>query len=811
MDPNAATNLGNVRVDCAGRRIELEFTMARNDTGWNKLFYSGYATNDARGWRIYSKAFTTSKNTATLRGVSVIGLTGLDLGLPIRFLIESYRTADDAKNGANKIASSAEIIFDFLPPPANLRILRKIGARLDIKWDPVATADKYIVSYDTDPPSGPKKFNVMPPATEATLSSLDNDKKYTIVVSASNSRCRLTSLNSNSINVETSLERCVRIQDKMDVEMNRRRYHLDTAKSFHLLQRLFMKIRDYYLNREGGDEARAFAAVKEYFLHPVSLKPGGGILATLHFRLINILFKNPTVKYDKSGAQRPSETQLFLNTYFPGMSNAGAEEQLRENYFRLGYPGGDVEFEKLKRVLLFEYQLELETQLRFVLRGNAPQLSGKASDEFAYIFLYNKPPDSERKDDILLHLSIADPLTWHKFYNYHLTDKCYGPRSVAKAGGSMTTGGIHMYYKFLNDTPSTDHKSSPLAAPYVIQKDGRLVYSVTGNTLYANGTRWYNKRHFTDPKIAPQIDAANLAAAKLAGYRVASPFKEISLATLDGFKDIPIQYILPDKQLDLEGNIIYKADNTILTPDFTRIYPTGISEYADGSVGYPDGKVVYPDGRVGYPDGRVEYPDGSVGYPDGSVVYPDGRVEYPDGRVEYPDGRVEYPDGSVGYPDGSVGYPDGSVGYPDGRVVYSDGKVVYPDGKIKFADGTRRYVNATGKQFVDVIRNSTGRVSEVWSPQGGKDWIINYPQRGVSFQQVYNAGTNRTELRPLPAATRRGRDRLFASRILHKSNGKLSLPDRTVLNISNISWGGSKKTRRVVRRKSNKKTTRKQG
>ena len=734
MDPNAATNLGNVRVDCAGRRIELEFTMARNDTGRNKLFYSGYATNDAAGWRTYSKAFTTSKNTTTLRGVSAIGLAGLDLGLPIRFLIESYRTADDAKNGANKIASSPEIIFDFLPPPANLRILRKIGARLDIKWDPVATADKYIVSYDTDPPSAPKNFNVMPPATEATLSSLENDKKYTLVVTAYNSGCRLTSFNSNRINVETSLERCVRIQDIMDVEMNRRRYHLDTAKSFHLLQKLFMKIRDYYLYRERGNEARAFAAVKEYFLHPVSLKPGGGILATLHFRLINILFKNPTVKYDKSGAQRPSETQLFLNTYFPGMSNAGAEEQLRENYFRLGYPGGDVEFEKLKRVLLFEYQLELETQLRFVLRGNAPQLSGKASDEFAYIFLYNKPPDSERKDDILLHLSIADPLKWHKYYNYHLTDKCYGPRSVAKAGGSMTTGGIHMYYKFLNDAPSTDHKSSPLAAPYVIQKDGSLVYALTGNTLYANGTRWYNKRHFTNAKIAPQIDPANLAAAQALGYTVGSPFKDASVATLDGFKDIPIQYDLPDQQLDLEGNIIFKADTSILTPDFIKVYP-------DGNAEYPDGKIVYADGKV----------------------------------------------------------------------VYPDGKVVYPDGKIKFADGTRRYVNATGKQFVDVIRNSTGRVSEVWSQKGDKGWVVNYPQTGVSLQQVYNPGTNRTELRPLPAATQRGRDRLFSSRILHRSNGKLSLPDRTVLNISNTTWGGSKKTRRVVRRKSNKKPTRKQG
>lgn len=732
MNPNnAATKLGNVIVDCRAGTIEIEFTMATNDTARNKIFYTGYATNEP-DWATSVRSTYTNKDVRTRTGFCRFRLDSLDLSRPIYFAIDSF-TPPPANA---KIGESAEFRYNFPMPaaPTNLQIISKIGSKIDIQWNPVANIDDYFVYYDTVPPSRVNGFRVPSSAVpRATLASLENDTTYSIWVRSRH--CGFESANSNVLNVETSLERCVRIQDKMDVEMNRRQYHLDSEKMSHLLQKFFMKIRDYYTKTLGLSENNAYMRVKEYFLHPVSLKPGSPALDTLHFRLYNILLKNPTPKLDREGKPLASETQLFLDRYFPGMSKSGKEETLRENYFRDDYPGGAIEFEKLKRVLEFEYKLKLETQLRFVLRGNPPQLSGKASEEFAYIFLYNKLPNSATKDNLLVHLSIADPLRGMPL-RYHLTDKCYGPRSVLKPGGGMTTGGLHQYFRFIDDA---FYRGDPLTRPYKILNNGNLFYTNTGNTLYLNGTRKYNMRHFTDPKIAPLIPAANLPKAQEKGYTVPSPFKMNSQTSIEPFKHIPIQYEIVEgekkTQLDIEGNII-EDDESVETPDGTKYY-------------------------------LVE-----------------GHL-----MIEYPDESVE--------------------DVTAGTLTLTDGTIKYRDGRIKFPNGMQRYVS--GDKFVDVRRDESRRVLEVWSPAGRNSWYINYPQRGETQQEFWNPKTKSKERIKLEDARRMGKQGwLYKSGILHQSDDTLSLRDRTRINISKNFGGGSRKRRRETRRAS-KKTMRKRG
>ena len=649
---DTAINLQLYNYDCGGRTIVVKF-----DRGFK--FYSGVITDpNGNSWRSY---YIDTKTPGVGYGTFRIN----SFNEPYTIVFETYNNKYEFENNYAPQSTSQPFYFHLgsalgIPAPTNLQIVNQQGRFITIRWDAVPNATLYAVYFGVQgyAPSG---FTVDPPLTEALVTVSQYDVPYYIFVRALNNNipnnCNAESLNSNVLIVNISPARCARIQDKMDVDFTRMYYHLDTDKGFHLLKKLFMKVSDTFKS-EAGSEQEAYDAVKSFLIRPESLKKAGGELKTLHLPLWNLLFADPTAKKNNEGNPKESETQLFLDRYFAGMK---AED--RKAYFKQGYPGGEAEFEKLYRVLEFQHANLIDpeinaatkremNQLRFVFRGAPPKPTGDRSEDFGFIFLYDKPSRDIRtmKDNLLLHLSLTEPKPSEPLL-YHLTDKCHGelPQLVAGKAGKdkYTAGGYHVFYRFGNNKWS---KESGLSTDFIIHPT-MISYPVTRNTLYQDGSRNYNLSHFppTEKKklwVPDKVSQATINAALATKTKVhTDAIITETFALPHNPKDIRLikltqQYLDPKEKkkvvirLDVDGNVIFE-DGTILTPDNTSILPDGRK--------IKNGDTEYPDGSIDYKDGRKRRVDGSILYLNGTVLNPDGSIDYTNGRKMNSEGRRYYP------------------------------------------------------------------------------------------------------------------------------------------------------------------------
>ncbi len=230
---------------------------------------------------------------------------------------------------------------------------------------------------------------------------------------------------------------------------------------------------------------KAFEDVRNFFTtHPefVLKRDGtqGNPTDPLHIELFHLLLANPE--------NRDGNSARFIARFFPGMSVSD-----RRRYFEDGFPGGSNAFVSFVTTLLdkdnqddiqyldswvrvdtegnvlqqyhtekeanddtstdgkvqFEVPLKRRTPtLRFIFRGsNISDPDG----HFGYIFLSNKAggEESKDKDDILVHLSIAEAMVQDSKdlfriagtpLTYHITDICFDHRN---------------YYRFEDDRPVT--------------------------------------------------------------------------------------------------------------------------------------------------------------------------------------------------------------------------------------------------------------------------------------------------------------------------------------------------------------------
>ncbi len=624
---DTAINLQLYNYDCGGRTIVVKF-----DRGFK--FYSGVITDpNGNSWRSY---YIDTKTPGVGYGTFRIN----SFNEPYTIVFETYNNKYEFENNYAPQSTSQPFYFHLgsalgIPAPTNLQIVNQQGRFITIRWDAVPNATLYAVYFGVQgyAPSG---FTVDPPLTKALVTVSQYDVPYYIFVRALNNNipnnCNAESLNSNVLIVNISPARCARIQDKMDVDFTRMYYHLDTDKGFHLLKKLFMKVSDTFKS-EAGSEQEAYDAVKSFLIRPESLKKAGGELKTLHLPLWNLLFADPTAKKNNEGNPKESETQLFLDRYFAGMK---AED--RKAYFKQGYPGGEAEFEKLYRVLEFQHANLIDpeinaatkremNQLRFVFRGAPPKPTGDRSEDFGFIFLYDKPSKDIRtmKDNLLLHLSLTEPKPSEPLL-YHLTDKCHGELPTLGKTGKYTAGGYHVFYRFGNNKW---FKESGLSTDFIIHPT-MISYPLTRNTLYQDGSRNYNLSHFPPTEkrklwVPDKVPQATINAALATKTKVhTDAIITETFALPQNPKDIRLiklkqQYLDPKEKkkvvirLDVDGNVIFE-DGTILTPDNTSILPDG-RKIKNGDTEYPDGRIEYADGAIQYADGRFLNSEGFRYYP----------------------------------------------------------------------------------------------------------------------------------------------------------------------------------------------------